>query len=159
MRKIVVLLAFMAVLVPTSAMAATGSDDATLTVTVNDTITVVFSDDTADFGSVNAGVGIVEQLDTLAYTVSSNVATGFSLDVSALDSVGSGAPAFAIRRGTDDLGGYTPLPAGPDSVANDWVTESTNGTFNYTDDARVNVDAGSASGTHTRTLRYLATTN
>src|SRR3990167_7349914 len=99
MRKVALLLAVGLVAVfPSTALAATDTDSATLSVNVATAITVTFTDGVENFGAAALpGTVISPAGPELAYEVSTNAPLGFSLNVTQT-SPASSAVTFAISK-------------------------------------------------------------
>lgn len=155
MKRLALLFAALFVFVPTAAMAATSSDDATFTVDVPTAISITFSDDQAAFSAVLPG-SIVDQTDTLAYTVQSNAPAGFSVDLNANagNTIVNGTGLFYLS--TNNFATVTNVSNG--AIGNGWRTQNAAGTFNYFDDVRVDVPSDAPAASYSAVVTYTATT-
>ncbi len=158
LRTILAVTAVALVALPmTAAHAASSSANATVSASVNSSITISFSDSDSSFGGLNPGTTTTDP-DTLAYTVDTNNAAGFSV------SIASGAtnsfPNNVLFLGKTSGGSFTDAVNGTNSaVVNNWRTTAVAGPQSYTDSTRVIVPANAAAASYNATLVYTATTN
>lgn len=160
MRKLILMAASLAAVVALTvpAQAATGSDTATLSVTVLSTITVNFTDDTANFGSSNSGLTLTDN-DTLSYDVATNNAAGFTLEARTTD-VGHAQVTFALGGAGGANNAYQDLPINSGSAigTSPWRTQNAAGSFTYQDDVRVVIGVTAPAASYSRVVNYIATT-
>jgi hypothetical protein len=167
------LLAGLAAVVASFGMSVPAQADtaqSTLSVSVNMSTTITFSDATAAFGFVNAGT-TTEQLGTLTYTYSTSGVNGATVIVQTANAAGGGpgvvGPIFSIRQ---TAGGTYTGHALPDTsgtlisatAANGgWTHTTTAGTAsNIQDDVQVVVGPAVPTGVaFQRLLDYIVTAN
>lgn len=141
---------------------------ATLSVSVNSSTTITFSDATAAFGSVLAGT-TTEQLRTLTYTYSTSGVNGATVIVQTANGFpGFVGPVFSIRQSAvSAAGAYTGLPDTSGALVSataangGWTHTTTAGTAsNVQDDVQVVVGPAIPTGSaFVRLLDYIVTTN
>lgn len=133
------------------------TNDATLTVTVPNSITLTFTDGTEDFGTVLAGAQSTRN-DSISYDVVTNNLDGGRVNLGPIVFDDTSGITWKISQ-TDFSGPptYTLAPTNGNFVSN-WRTFNTAGTRSYSDDYQVTVGTSTVAGNYTLIMSYVAQT-
>lgn len=166
MRRIIALAGAAALVMALTQPAMADSGTATLSVTVNNVATIVFSDAEEDFGPINPGDADVEVLAALTYEVSTNNSAGFLVTVEAAAMTPSAGPWFELRRNGASLPNpYVIVSGGGCSGAGcpadfqTWRSTASAGLQSYSDDVRTTATSSQTAGSFSQVLTYTASTN